>query len=96
MGGIFWGEMITNCSKKIKEIRHQEVETVETRFFSHHTNETEVGMCVFLGGGLLAVYPAHLRVQSNTFVPRGTGKFLGTFVLFSKYSDPPCGNHIVQ
>jgi len=99
MGGIFWGEMTTNCSKKIKEIR-QEVDTVETTahaFFSHHTNETEVGMCVFLGGGLLAVYPTYyFRAQSNTFVPRGTGKFLGTFVLFSKCSDPLCGNHIIQ
>ena len=23
------------------------------------------------------------QIESNTFVPRGTGKFLGTFVLFS-------------
>jgi len=79
MGGIFWGEMTTNCSKKIKEIR-QEVDTVETTahaFFSHHTNETEVGMCVFLGGRTSCCIPhilfsgseQHLCSQGDRQVP---------------------------
>lgn len=71
--------------------------------FSHHTtyitiyecNETEVGnksICLFgvlhfLGNPGDAGSEAFTK--SNTFVPRGTGKFLGTFVLFSLSLPPP-------
>lgn len=73
MGGIFWGEMTTNCSKKIKEIR-QEVDTVETTahaFFSHHTNETEVGMCVFLGEDSLLYTPHIFGLRATPLFPGG-------------------------
>jgi len=96
---FFGGKWQQIARKKLKRSGRKSIQLrrLHTLFFLITRMKLRLACVCSWGGGLLAVYPTYyFRAQSNTFVPRGTGKFLGTFVLFSKCSDPLCGNDIIQ
>jgi len=91
---FFWegetGNQLLN-SQRVSRSRVQEEGWGHKNFclFSHHVHESwgwsnSVGISSLLTlWSVSQMIEQGQQIESNTFVPRGTGKFLGTFVLFS-------------